>query len=70
MKITEKKVREFAEAIGGLLGIVDLEINARNGYWGIDFNNRKNNLFCGTLRECYYYLKGINDGLFLYRQIN
>ena len=69
MRITEKRVREFAEEMGGLLG-KDFELNTRNGYWGIDFNNRKNNLFIGTLRECYYYLKGINDGIFLYRQIN
>lgn len=70
MRITEKRVKEFAEAMGDLLGIVDLEVNPRNGYYGLDYNNGKINLFLGSLRECHTFLKGINEGIHLYRKIN
>lgn len=65
MRITEKRVREFAEGMGDLLGI-DLEVNPRNGYYGLDYDNGKRNIFCGSLRECYAFLKGINEGIYLY----
>lgn len=67
MRITMKQVETYAEMVGVQIKL-DLAVNPRNGYYGLDCDNNKRNLFCGSLKEVYRYLKGMNDGIFFYIQ--
>lgn len=62
MRLTRKQVEGYCESVSMLTGLA-LFVSYRNGYVAIDvrFNETGgvNNLCCGSLRECYYFLKGL-----------
>jgi hypothetical protein len=62
MKLTRKQVEGYCASVSMLTG-VDVFVNYRNGYVAIDEYCKDgcgiNNLCCGTLRECYSFLKGL-----------
>ena len=62
MRLTRKSVEGYAQSVSMLTGL-EVFVSYRNGYVAIDEYIKDgygvNNLICGTLRECYSFLKGL-----------
>lgn len=62
MRLSRKEVEGYAMNVSMLTGL-DVFVSYRNGYAAIDVRVNEtggvNNLCCGSLRECYYFLKGL-----------
>lgn len=62
MRLTRKEVEGYAMNVSMLTGL-DVFVSYRNGYVAIDEYCKDgcgvNNLICGTLRECYNFLRGL-----------
>lgn len=62
MRITRKEVEGYCENVSMLTGL-EVFVSYRNGYVVIDEYCKDgygaNTLICGTLRECYSFLKGL-----------
>lgn len=56
MRLTRKQVEDYCENVSMLTGL-DVTVSYRNGYVAIDKYGK--NVCCGTLRECYSFLKGL-----------
>lgn len=62
MKLSRKEVEGYAMNVSMLTGL-DVFVSYRNGYVAVDEHCKDgcgvNNLICGTLRECYNFLRGV-----------
>lgn len=62
MRLSRKAVEGYAMNVSMLTGL-DVFVSYRNGYVAIDEYCKDgcgiNNLICGTLRECYNFLRGL-----------
>ena len=62
MRLSRKEVEGYAMNVSMLTGL-DVFVSYRNGYVAIDECCKDgcgvNNLICGTLRECYNFLRGL-----------
>ena len=62
MRLTRKMVEGYCQNVSMLTGL-EIFVSYRNGYVAVDEyvngGTGINNLICGTLRECYSFLKGL-----------
>lgn len=62
MRLSRKVVEGYAMNVSMITGL-DVFISYRNGYVAVDEYCKGgcgvNNLICGTLRECYNFLRGL-----------
>jgi hypothetical protein len=67
-RISIEKVRLLANSIDRLLDkeydeSADITVTRYNNYYKIECKNKSIDLFSGTAKECYIYLRGIVDYL-------